>query len=166
MDMAEELAAVIDELRAAKPVPFSTSAMVNRKDLIERLEEVRDNIPLEIKRAAGVVADRQDVLAQSREEAEAILRAARIERDELLARTEIVRAAGYEADRIIEEAKVRAREIRMEAEDYVDAKLANFEIVLHKTLSAVEHGRNKINGRHSELEGLEDSDEVAEPLPG
>ena len=61
VDMAEELAAVIDELRAAKPVPFSTSAMVNRKDLIERLEEVRDNIPLEIKRAAGVVADRQEI---------------------------------------------------------------------------------------------------------
>ena len=110
MDMAEELAAVIDELRAAKPVPFSTSAMVNRKDLVERLEEVRDNIPLEIKRAAGVVADRQDVIAQSREEAEAILRAARIERDGLLARTEIVRAAGYEADRMVKEAKARARE--------------------------------------------------------
>ncbi|TMK42067.1 MAG: hypothetical protein E6G66_16500, partial [Actinobacteria bacterium] len=66
MDMAEELAAVIDEIRAAKPVPFSTSAMVNRKDLVERLEELRENLPLEIKRAAHVVADRQDVLAQSR----------------------------------------------------------------------------------------------------
>ena len=76
--MAEELAAVIDEIRAAKPVPFSTSAMVNRKDLVERLEELRENLPLEIKRAAHVVADRQDVLAQSREEAEAILRAARM----------------------------------------------------------------------------------------
>src|SRR4030081_1855205 len=101
--MAEELAAVIEGIRAAKPVPFSTSAMVNRKDLVERLEEVRDNIPLEIKRAAGVVPARKDVVAQSREEAEALLGAARIERDELLARTEIVRAAGYEADRIIEE---------------------------------------------------------------
>lgn len=161
MDMAEELAAVIDELRAAKPVPFSTSAMVNRKDLIERLEEVRDNIPLEIKRAAGVVADRQDVLAQSREEAEAILRAARIERDELLARTEIVRAAGYEADRIIEEAKVRAREIRMEAEDYVDAKLANFEIVLQKILAAVARGRESLRGRlerAAEPSGVNDAD--------
>ena len=160
MDMAEELAAVIDELRAAKPVPFSTSAMVNRKDLIERLEEVRDNIPLEIKRAAGVVADRHDVLAQSREEAEAILRAARIERDELLGRTEIVRAAGYEADRIIEEAKVRAREIRMEAEDYVDAKLANFEIVLQKTLAAVARGRESLRGRleTAELPGVDDSE--------
>jgi F0F1-type ATP synthase membrane subunit b/b' len=145
--MAEELAAVIDEIRAAKPVPFSTSAMVNRKDLVQRLEELRDNIPLEIKRAAGVVADRRDVLAQSHEEAEAILRAARVERDQLLARTEIVRAASHEADRIIEDAKAHAQEIRMQAEDYVDAKLANFEIVLQKILAAVARGRESLRGR-------------------
>jgi cell division septum initiation protein DivIVA len=145
--MAEELAAVIDEIRAAKPVPFSTSAMVNRKELVERLEELRENLPLEIKRAAHVVADRQDVLAQSREEAEAILQAARIERDELLARTEIVRAASHEADRIIEDAKAHARDIGMQAEDYVDAKLANFEIVLQKILAAVARGRESLRGR-------------------
>ena len=57
--------------------------------------------------------------------------------------------------------------MRNEVDDYVDAKLANFEIILHKTLNAVEHGRDKINGRHAELEQLaSDSDEVVEPLPG
>jgi len=158
--MAEELAAVIDEIRAAKPVPFSTSAMVNRKDLVERLEELRENLPLEIKRAAHVVADRQDVLAQSREEAEAILEAARIERDELLARTEIVRAARHEADRIIEDAKAHARDIRMQAEDYVDAKLANFEIVLQKILGTVARGRESLRGRleTGELVGVDDTE--------
>ena len=152
--MAEELAAVIDEIRAAKPVPFSTSAMVNRKDLVERLEELRENLPLEIKRAAHVVADRQDVLAQSREEAEAILRAARMERDKLLARTEIVRAASHEADGIIEDAKAHAREIRMQAEDYVDAKLANFEI------AAVARGRESLRGRleTAEAAGVHDAE--------
>jgi hypothetical protein len=56
--------------------------------------------------------------------------------------------------------------MRSEVDDYVDAKLANFEIILHKTLSAVEHGRDKINGRNDELAELADSDEIAEPLPG
>jgi len=145
--MAEELAAVIDEIRAAKPVPFSTSAMVNRKDLVERLEELRENIPLEIKRAAHVVADRQDVLAQSREEARPSSGGRGSSETELLARTEIVRAASHEADRIIEDAKAHAREIRMQAEDYVDAKLANFEIVLQKILAAVARGRESLRGR-------------------
>jgi cell division septum initiation protein DivIVA len=147
MDMAEELQAVIDEIQNAKPVPFSTSAMVNRKSLVDRLEDVRMNLPREIRQARGVVADRQGTLAQTREEAEAILRAARSERDLMVSRTEIVTAAGREADRIIDDAKIRAREIRMEAEDYVDAKLANFEIVLQKTLNAVARGRESLRGR-------------------
>lgn len=147
MDMAEELQEVIDEIANAKPVPFSTSAMVNRKSLVDRLEEVRRNVPKEIRAAQGLVADRQDALAQTRVEAEEILREARAERDMLVSRTEIVQAASREAERIIEDAKVRAREIRMEAEDYVDAKLANFEIVLQKTLTAVARGRESLRGR-------------------
>jgi cell division septum initiation protein DivIVA len=147
MDTAQELAAVIDEIENAKPVPFSTSAMVNRKSLVDRLEDIRQNLPREIRQAQGLVAGRQDALAQTRAEAEEILRAARSERDQLLSRTEIVTAASQEAERIIEEAKIRAREIRMEAEDYVDAKLANFEIVLQKTLTAVARGRESLRGR-------------------
>jgi hypothetical protein len=54
--------------------------------------------------------------------------------------------------------------MRLEVEDYVDAKLANFEIVLTKTLSAVERGRQKLSGRH-ELEALRDNDDDVEPLP-
>ncbi|HLI57883.1 MAG TPA: hypothetical protein VKY26_12735 [Actinomycetota bacterium] len=147
MDMARELEALIDEIENAKPVPFSTSAMVNRKGLVDRLVEIRENLPREIRQAQGVVADRQDTLAQTRAEAERIIQAARAERDSLVARTEIVTAASREAERIIEDAKVRAREIRMEAEDYVDAKLANFEIVLQKTLNAVARGRESLRGR-------------------
>ena len=126
MDMAEELSAVIDEIRSAKPVPFSASAMVNKKSLVDRLREVRENLPREIQQAQDVVADREGALSQTRAEAEAMIR---------------------EADRIIEDAKIRAREIRMEAEDYVDAKLANFEIVLQKTLAAVARGRVSLQGR-------------------
>ena len=147
MDMAEELSAVIDEIRGAKPVPFSASAMVNKKSLVGRLEEVRENLPREIRQAQHVVADRAEALSQTRAEAEAMIREAEVERDRLLARTEIVSAASREADRIIEDAKIRAREIRMEAEDYVDAKLANFEIVLQKTLAAVARGRQSLQGR-------------------
>ena len=166
VDMAKELEAVIDEIRSAKPVPFSTSAMVNRKDLVDRLEALRLNLPRAIRQAQGMVADRQDTLAQTRDEAESILRAARAERAQLVARTEIVTAASREADRIIEDAKVRAREIRLEAEDYVDAKLANFEIVLQKTLSAVGRGRESLRGR-LEADGMPtlDPNESGE-LPG
>jgi cell division septum initiation protein DivIVA len=65
----------------------------------------------------------------------------------MVSKTEVVQAAAREADRIVDDAKEHARQIRLEAEDYVDAKLANFEIVLAKTLKAVERGREKLRGR-------------------
>ena len=58
-----------------------------------------------------------------------------------------------------------ARQMRQEVDDYVDTKLANFEIVLNKTLAAVLRGREKLHGRH-EMEQLADTQYADEPLPG
>lgn len=175
MDILIELDAVIEEIRRAKPVPFSASAMISRKDLLERLEAIRRDIPEELRQARGLVQERDDVLGRVQREAETLLTDARAERDRLVARTEIVQAAGREADKIIEEAKTRAREIRMEAEDYVDAKLAKFEVVLQKTLAAVVKGRESLRGRLEpapQPEEVLDTDEAVvapgppTPVPG
>jgi hypothetical protein len=54
--------------------------------------------------------------------------------------------------------------MRREIDDYVDGKLANFEVVLHKTLQAVDKGRAKISGRH-ELDSLAGPQPDEPPLP-
>lgn len=164
MDVIAELEAVMEEIRTAKPVPFSASAMINKKEMVERLERIRGEIPEELRQARWLVQDRDDVLIRVRQEAEALLAEARSERDRLVSRTEIVNAANREAEKIIEEAKSRAREIRVEAEDYVDAKLANFEVVLQKTLAAVAKGRESLRGR-LDL-GAQGSEPPAEESPG
>ena len=55
--------------------------------------------------------------------------------------------------------------MRAEVDDYVDTKLANFEVVLDKTLAAVSRGRDKLRGRtaHEDLAG--DRDRPLEPHP-
>lgn len=166
MDVLEEIEAIMEEIRNAKPVPFSASAMINKQELLEKLEGVRQNAPEELKQARWVMRDRDDLLGRSQREAEQMVSEAQAERDRLVARTEIVNAANREADKIIEEAKGRAREIRMEAEDYVDSKLANFEVVLQKTLAAVTKGRESLRG-HLDVAGQpvdqsDDSEEAEE----
>ena len=76
----------------------------------------------------------------------------------MLEATEVHKEATAEAERLLAEARSSADAMRLEVEDYVDAKLANFEIVLTKTLSAVERGRQKLSGRH-ELERLSEATE-------
>lgn len=165
MDIIAELETIMDRIRAAKPVPLSASAMINKQEILDMLEAVKQSAPEELKQARWVMRDREDLISQSQQKAEKMLRDAQSERDRLVAKTEIIAAANREADKIIEEAKGRAREIRMEAEDYVDAKLANFEVVLQKTLSAVVKGRESLRGRLDLQAKAEEEAEVEAAAP-
>lgn len=147
LDLEAKLHQLERMVAEAKAVPLSASIMLNRAEVDGLVSEIRASVPEEIKQARWVVKERDELVDEARHDAERILQEAREERARLIAKTEVVQAANREADRIVEEARDHARQIRLEAEDYVDAKLANFEVVLHKTLGAVERGREKLRGR-------------------
>ena len=131
----------------AKAVPLSASVMVNKADVTAMLGELRESLPDELTQARWVIKERDDILERARGDAGRLIEDAESERDRLVSQQGVVRTADREAERVLEEAREHARQIRLEAEDYVDAKLANFEVVLHKTLGAVERGRAKLRGR-------------------
>lgn len=139
----------------AKAVPLSASIMLNRAEVDGLVADVRDALPEELTQARWVLEERDELLERARADAERLLDDARDEAARLVSQQEVVRAAAAEADRLVEDAREQARQMRLEAEDYVDAKLANFEVVLQKTLTAVEKGRQKLRGRL-------DADQLAE----
>ena len=160
MDLAARLQQLEDLVRDAKSMPLSSSALLNREEVLELVSEMRDSLPEEIKQARWVVKDREDLLAKARLEAEAIVEAAHREQLRMARQEEIVVRARQEEERMQQQAEADARKVRLEAEDYVDAKLAQFEIVLRKlqeeaqssarqlarTLDQVELGREKLRG--------------------
>ena len=159
----DELTAMIENARA---MPMSASCVVNRAELLGYLDEVRALLPTEIGEAQRVLDDKGAVIAEGQVEAERIIESAKAERARLVSRAEVMREATREAERTLEGARADAERMRVEIDDYVDGKLANFEVVLHKTLQAVEKGRAKISGRH-ELDGLSEHALADEPpLPG
>jgi hypothetical protein len=93
--------------------------------------------------------DRDELLARARAEADRILAEAREQRDRLLSRSEIIHVSEREAARIIDNSKERGAKLRAEAEDYIDQKLAAFEILLNKTLQTVARGREQLQGNGS-----------------
>jgi cell division septum initiation protein DivIVA len=131
----------------ARAMPLSSSVMVNRVELLALVRQLRDAMPDELERARWVVREQEGILEHARTDAAEIVAEARAEQERLVSEQQVVRAAREEAERIVEAAHATARQMRLEAEDYVDAKLANFEVVLHKTLTAVERGRERLRGR-------------------
>jgi hypothetical protein len=154
-------------LAEARPVPLSSSVMVNRAEVEDLLAELKSRMPEEVRQARWVLKERDDVIAQAAREADQLLADAREERDRMLSDQEVVKAAHRESERVVQDAREQARVLRLEAEDYVDSKLANFEIVLQRTMKQVEKGRERLRGRlaSDDLAAEQPVEEVLEPEP-
>ncbi len=146
-------------LADARPVPLSASVMVNKGELEQVVAALRAALPEEIRQARWVLKERDELLAQATREAEQIIGDGRVERDRMVSEAEVVRASEREAQRLVEKAGEDARRLMLEAEDYIDSRLANFEIMLQKTMRTVERGRERLRGR------VATDDLVSEELP-
>jgi len=140
-DLIEEL---IEIITSAKSMPLSSSAIVTRDEVLDLLEAIRDDLPEELRRARRMLKDHEELLAAARREAADIVGDARVQAERMVQRTEIVRQAEHRAVRIVEDAEAAARQMRHETEDYVDQKLAGFEIVLDRTIKTVRTGRERL----------------------
>jgi cell division septum initiation protein DivIVA len=156
----DELTAILESARA---MPMSASCVVNRGELLGLLDELRGLLPEAMTQARSVLQDKDGVLADGRREAARIIAQAREERLRMLSEQEVYVEAQTEADRLLWEAQTAAEAMRAEVDDYVDGKLANFEIVLTKTLASVERGRAKLAGRNELAEIVDQRDEAALP---
>ncbi|MEU4657878.1 ATP synthase F0 subunit B [Streptomyces sp. NPDC023723] len=160
MDVQKKLDEIVSTVSGARSMPMSASCVVNRADLLSLLEEVRAALPGSLAQAQELIGDREQMVEQARQEATRIIETAHAERGSLISDMEVVRRSQAEADRILTEARREAEEIRAEADDYVDSKLANFEVVLTKTLGSVGRGREKLLGTGPGIDenGYEDED--------
>ncbi len=160
MDVQKKLDEISAMVSGARAMPMSASCVVNRAELLSMLEELRAELPGSLAQAQELIGDRDQMVAQARQEADRIIESAQAERGSLISDTEVARRSQAEADRILAEARQEAEEVRAEADDYVDSKLANFEVVLTKTLGSVGRGREKLLGTGPGLDenGYEDED--------
>ena len=78
---------------------------------------------------------------------------ARGEHARLVSEEEVVRGAHADAERIVNEAGEQARRIKLEAEDYVDAKLAGFEAALERTAAELERSVAQVRKGRERLRG-------------
>jgi cell division septum initiation protein DivIVA len=144
---AEQMLRRLHELVAsARPMPLSTSVMINRDEVLDLLDETIERLPDELRAARWLLKEREDYLAKVRREGEEILDQARSRAERMVQRTEVVKASEARARKIVDAAQAEANRLKNECEDFCDHKLASFEIVLERTLKMVGAGRDKLQG--------------------
>lgn len=142
-----KLAEIRQMVEEARSMPMSASAVVNRADVLGLLDELTDALTAAFTDAQKVVSDRDSLVDEGRKEAAHIVEDARNERERIVSDTEVFRVAKRRAEEVTEHSETESEALRKETDDYVDGKLATFEITLERTMEAVKRGRDRLAGR-------------------
>jgi regulator of protease activity HflC (stomatin/prohibitin superfamily) len=145
---AEEKLAYLRELILnARAMPMSASCVINRSDVLAAIDDVIDNLPDEIADAQQVIDTSASKVAEGEAEAGRILAEAREHAASLAQHSEVVRVAEQVAAQMRSEAAQEAAALRREIDEFIDARMASFESVLHKTASQVRTARARLAER-------------------
>ncbi len=146
-DLETDLRDLIDLVANAKQMPLSNSALVPREEVLALLEQALRNLPDEIREARWALRDREELMSQEMAKAQQLMDQVRAEAARMVDKTEVVRQSRLKADQIIGDAHARARQLINQSEDFIDGKLANFEIVLERLLKTAHSGRERLSAQ-------------------
>lgn len=165
MDPLESIDQIIALVEGARSAPMSRSNFVaDRAEMINLLDQLRADLPGELRRATALLDERDKIVDAGRREAERIIAEAESEHTRLVSINEIVVSAEHEASRMINGARAETQRLRDEVDDYVDTALANFEQFLTRSLASIERGRDKMHALR-EIGSFTPSGEDDRPLP-
>ncbi|MCR5774898.1 MAG: ATPase [Lachnospiraceae bacterium] len=148
---------IYDYLETCKFAAFSNkeSIIVNRDDLFDLLEELKSNIPEEIKHSRQIVANRDAILENAKANAQVLLAKAEEKQGELVEKNAIMQEAYSQAQEVVNQANANALELlnqatteanayQMSAMRYTDDSLAGISDILTKAI-------NDAQSRYSDL---------------
>ena len=134
-----------DILDASKSVPFSNKISVEKERIYDVMNEIRLNLPTEIRHAQRIIEDHDKIINDARAKAASILKEAEEEAKILTNEHEIFRRANEQATDIIEESKKNARDLRLNAMDYADEILEKTEGMIKETMENIDEQFKLVN---------------------
>jgi len=118
--------------------------VVDAERVRDLIDDIRINMPSEIKQAKAIVRDRGDILDAAKKEADAIIRKAEDRAKTLTAQQEISKKAKQKASETLSQTQMQAREIKGAAQAFSDDILRLTEESMQKALGEIRTARGAI----------------------
>lgn len=140
--MINDLYEMID---ASAKLPLSKDrAIISVTGFKDMLDDIKANLPQEIRQARGIVADRNRILSQANQEAESIIHSAEDRAKKMVSKSEIVRQAQHRSAEMLTDAKTKSNEMRKAAAEYIDDIMKQADDDVSRTLSELKKARQDI----------------------
>lgn len=152
MDLLELIDVLEETVEKGTSIPLSGRSLMDKEELLDLIEEIRLNLPEDLKQARWVKEERQHILHEAQNEADGIIADAKAKAEEMVMEEEVVVQAQQKAEEIVEQAQNHAREIRESIMQYSDSLLAKVEEIivdsqeaLNRSLTGAKESLNTIN---------------------
>ena len=137
----DELLEQLDEILDSGIKIPGKRTVVEVEKLRAIVDDIRLNIPSEIKQARGIVSDRADIITNAKREADGIIRSAEERAKAMVSQEEITKMAQEKAAEIIATAQGKSRNMRKAAQDFVDDLMRRADESLTANLAEVRKTR-------------------------
>ena len=140
----EMLSALYDMIQDARGVPLaSDKCMVERDKVLDMLDEIISQLPVEIKQSKTIVESRNELIGQARREAESLMREAQEKADKLISEEAIYQETKRQCREMVQQTQTRMAELRKASNDYMDDALRRTEEAVAMSLEDVRDTRAK-----------------------
>ena len=145
MNVNELLDTIEDALEEGANVPLSGGKkIVDVEQIRDYLDEIRQNLPVELRQAQSIVSDRAQLIESANAQAQAIVKKAEERARILVSDAEIVKAAQQRAAEITVAAQTEARTLRQTVTDYCENMLRTTEDTMVENAAQVKNIRNSL----------------------
>ncbi len=135
-----------DIIESGTGVPFSSKVLVDAEEILSLIQDIRVNLPDEIKQAQWIKEERKKILIEAQKEAEAITKEAEDYIKKMVDENEITKNAYLQAEEILKRAQENAREIRLGTNEYADSILYKLQKQLSELQNTIENNRKELKG--------------------
>lgn len=154
MNVDELLDLMEETLEEGTAVPFTPGKRIVDVDRMrDIIDEVRNNLPEELRESKKIVNDREDIVKAARAEAEQIIKQAEERARGMVSEQEIVRRAQQKAVEILGTAQNQSKEISRSVTVYCEDTLKNTEEALARSINDVKNTRLNLRNAASRSAG-------------
>ena len=143
-NIEEIISALYDMVQDARAMPLAADKCILERDkVLDMLDEVIAQLPVELKQARTIVESRNELIGQARREAESIIRKAQEEATAKVSEEAIYLEAKRQCQEMVLQTKNRMAELRRASNDYMDDALRRTEEAVAMSLEDVRDTRTK-----------------------
>ena len=144
--MANDMNRLIDMLcerieDAKSPALKPNMSIVDKDEMLDLLDELRAQLPVELKRAQELLAAREKFVDEAKRDVERMLRQAEMEAKSKVSDSEVLYAAKEKARQIIATAEERSRQLYQVANEYAEDVMGRTEEAVQAALDEVKQSR-------------------------